>query len=385
MSRSRTLALARRIVLQFRRDRRTLGLLFVVPIVILSLLAYLIKLEAGKVSVGVVNKDGGVVVGSSGVLSLANGLVEEMKSGKAFSVTELKEEEADSWLKSGKGKAVIIFPEDFTQEFRQDGSSNIGVIMEGSEPQAGAAVLRNLGQILQALVVQLPALRGGMVQMPKVEPFKLEISYIYGGEEYDVLDYFAPALIAIFALFLVFLLTVVSFIRERTQGTIERLVASPLTRPEIVLGYMLGFSVFAFLQSLVILLFSVYALRIHYAGNLFIVFVVVLIITIGAVNLGIFLSAFARNELQAVQFFPLVILPQVFLSGVFWPIKNMPIFLQWIAYLLPLTYANSALREVMLKGRGLLESSVALNILALLLFASVFVVLGAFTLRREIA
>jgi ABC-2 type transport system permease protein len=211
------------------------------------------------------------------------------------------------------------------------------------------------------------------------------VSYLYGGPEFDPLDYFAPALIPTFAFLFVFLLTSVGFLRERTQGTFERLMASPLSRLELVFGYMIGFGLFALMQSAIILLFAVFVLRIDYAGNLGIVFLVEAVLTILAVNLGVLLSGFARNEFQAVQFMPIVFIPQILLAGVFWPVNDLPTWLRATAHTLPLTYANQALREVMIKGAGLQSSIVLTDLLVLVGFAVLFLGLGAAALRRQSA
>src|SRR3990170_4671361 len=161
-----------------------------------------------------------------------------------------------------------------------------------------------------------------------------------------VLDNIAPALLATMALFFSFLLTGISFLRERSQGTMERLMASPVSRLDIVLGYLFGFFVFALTQTLIVLLFTIYVLHVRYAGDLWQIFVFQVVIITGAVNLGIFISAFARNEFQMVQFIPLIIVPQIFLAGVLWPVEKMPEYLQWISRFLPLTYAVQGLRDI---------------------------------------
>jgi ABC transporter DrrB family efflux protein len=103
------------------------------------------------------------------------------------------------------------------------------------------------------------------------------------------------------------------------------------------------------------------------------------------VNLGIFLSTFARTELQIVQFIPIVIVPQALLGGVFWPIDRLPDILQAIAHVLPVTYAVDALREIMLKGSDLGAAAVRTDVVVLAAIALVFVVLGALTIKREVA
>ena len=195
-----------------------------------------------------------------------------------------------------------------------------------------------------------------------------------------VLDYIAPALLATLALFFGFLLTGISFLRERSQGTLERLMASPLSRMDIVVGYLCGFFIFALAQTLIILLFTIYVLDVNYHGDLWQIFVFQVVVIIGAVNLGIFISTFARNEFQMVQFIPLIILPQVFLCGVLWPVEQMPNYLQWLSTVLPLTYAVDGLRNIMLNGQNLMD--VGFDLAVLVGFTILISTLAAVTLRR---
>jgi ABC-2 type transport system permease protein len=195
-----------------------------------------------------------------------------------------------------------------------------------------------------------------------------------------VLDYIAPALLATLALFFGFLLTGISFHRERSQGTLERLMASPLSRLDIVVGYLFGFFIFALAQTLIILLFTIYVLNVNYHGDLWQIFVFQVVVIIGAVNLGIFISTFARNEFQMVQFIPLIILPQVFLCGVLWPVEQMPGYLQWLSVILPLTYAVDGLRNIMLSGKNLMDVGFELGVLVG--FAIFISIIAAVTLRR---
>ncbi len=196
-----------------------------------------------------------------------------------------------------------------------------------------------------------------------------------------VLDYIAPALLATLALFFGFLLTGISFLRERSQGTLERLMVSPVSRLDIVVGYLFGFFIFALVQTTIIVLFTVYVLDVHYRGDLWQIFVFQVIVIIGAVNLGIFISTFARNEFQMVQFIPLIILPQVFLCGVLWPVEQMPDYLQWLSAVMPLAYAVEGLRDIMLSGKDLVD--VGRQLAVLVGFAVIISVLAALTLRRR--
>ena len=218
-----------------------------------------------------------------------------------------------------------------------------------------------------------------IVLVPVVVMTLIGLSFPEGG----ILDYIAPALLATLALFFSFLLTGISFLRERSQGTLERLMASPVSRLDIVVGYLFGFFVFALTQTLIILLFTIYVLNVQYRGDLWQIFVFQIVIITGAVNLGIFISTFARNEFQMVQFIPLMLFPQVFLCGVIWPVEQMPDYLQWLSKILPLTYAVDGLRDIMLAGKNLLD--VGFELAVLVGFAVVISILAAITLRRGAA
>ena len=214
-------------------------------------------------------------------------------------------------------------------------------------------------------------------------PLVIEPSFLYGGPEYDSLDYIAPVYIVFIVFFFVFLLTCVFFLRERSQGTMERLMATPINRLEIVFGYMMGLGFFALIQSAVVLLFTVWVLDINYEGSLLLVFVIEVIMTMVATNMGIAASTFAANEFQVVQFIPLVLFPQAFLSGMVWAIEEMPAFLQPIARIMPMTYANQAMRDVMIKGQGLVD--IGDDLLILLGFAVLMIAASALTVQREVA
>ena len=375
MNSSRIRALAKRVIAQFRRDHRTMGLLFVVPIVIVSLLALIMRSSSGNTSLGVVNQDQGILGG----VGPGSVLVAALKTNDALTISEMTADQADVALKDGRIKAAVILPPEFSKTVLAERRVRFQLLLEGSNPTDTMSVMQALSQTAQKAVASLSTAAGA----PGAPTVDIETRYLYGGPQFDALDTFAPVYISFFIFFVVFLLTCVSFLRERMQGTLERLMATPVSSVEIVLGYAIGFSVFALVQSLLLLLWTVYALKVDHVGSLLNVFIVEAILTIVAVGMGIFLSIFARNELQAVQFIPIVIVPQAFLSGLFWPIKDMPGWLQPFSYIMPLTYATNALRDVMVKGFGLVQ--IAPNLVILIGLGAATLALAAASLRREIA
>ncbi len=195
------------------------------------------------------------------------------------------------------------------------------------------------------------------------------------------LDMAAPGILATLILFFGFLITGISFLRERTQGTLERMLVSPMSRMDIVAGYLLGLLVFALIQTLIMFFYMVYVLDINYQGSLWQILVFQALIGINAVSLGTFFSAFARNEFQMVQFIPMVIIPQIFTSGLFIPVSQLPVVLEWLSKFLPLTYGVEGIKALMQQGKSLLDIGNDIGILAA--FAVAFLVLAALTLKQK--
>ena len=366
----RIAAIALRIITQFRRDRRTLALIFAVPLIVLSLVSYLIDLKPSEIQFGVVNED-------QALISVADAIVNLMEENTDLQMVELSQSEAEAQLRNGKIQAALFFPADFTRNLIMAQGPTITLLLEGSDPQVVGYVRDSLEAAIPQALAGIPGMEGRSIN---IEP-----RFIYGGQDYSTMDYLGPAFIVLIPFFFVFLLTSISFLRERAQGTIERLLASPLSRAETVIGYMLGFGLFSFVQSLIILLFTVYVLDVHCEGNILTAILIVVIMVLTAVNIGIFVSTFAHNEFQAVQFVPLIIFPQALLGGLFWSIGSLPWFLRWMSYLMPITYANFAVEEVMIKGASALDWSVGSNLLILVAFTLALIVLSAVTLRRQIA
>jgi ABC-2 type transport system permease protein len=199
----------------------------------------------------------------------------------------------------------------------------------------------------------------------------------------QILNMTLPAILAMLILFFGFLLSGIAFLRERSQGTRERLMASPATRFDILVGYLLGFLLFAMLQTLILFFYAVYVLHAEFTGQLWQIIIFQILIGVLAVCLGIFVSAFARNEFQMIQFIPLIIVPQVFVCGLLFPVSGMPDYLQWLSKFLPLTYAVDGIRAMMLDGKGLTEIGKEVGVLAA--YAVALMVLAGISLRRNAA
>jgi ABC-2 type transport system permease protein len=178
-----------------------------------------------------------------------------------------------------------------------------------------------------------------------------------------------------------FLITSIAMLRERTSGTLERLLTTPLARLDLLLGYGLAFGVAAALQAVITVGVAVTVYDLDVAGSLWLVGLIAVLDALLGVALGLLASAFARTEFQAVQFMPLIVLPQFLLCGLLVPREAMPDWLHAISNVLPLTYAVEALQEV---GRSAVETATMWRDIGIIA-GCVLLALGlaAATLRRR--
>ncbi|MEF2967990.1 ABC transporter permease [Paenibacillus sp. M1] len=340
-------AIILRILRQFRRDKRTLALMLIAPLLVLWLMDLVFSGKAYEPNLGVVQ------VPQPMIASL------EQHGGKIFTYPNKKE--AEEALDKRTIDAIIA-PEN------TENGIGLAVELEGSEPSVNKAVLMLLQQVGEAF--QPDAAAGG----------KFNITYLHGSADMASIDQFGPILIGFFVFFFVFLIAGVSFLRERTTGTLERLLSTPLKRWELVVGYVGGFGIFTVLQALLISWFCVQVLGILMTGSFMFVLLLTLLLSMTALTLGILLSAFAGNELQMIQFIPLVIVPQLFLSGLF-PLDTLPEWLQRLKIIMPLTYGTDALGDVMIRGKG--WDAIAGNVFVLIGFSLLFMLLNVLALRKH--
>lgn len=343
----RVRAITLRILRQFIHDKRTMALMFIAPLLVLSLMSLVFNGDAYDPKIG--------VTGSAAVFTST--LETQNTDVFEYATAEL----GNTALRNGAIDALISL----------NGTSP-AVVLEGSNPAANQAVMMALQD---AILNQ--GLQAGAAGQQQMQP---QITYLYGSAEMKTIDRFGPIMIGVFVFFFVFLIAGVSFLRERTTGTLERLLSTPLKRWEIVLGYVCGFGIFTVIQALLISWFSIQVLGIMMAGSFGYVLLMTLLMAVTALTLGTLLSAFAANELQMIQFIPLVIVPQIFLSGLF-PLDTLPLWLQRIGMATPIYYGSDALMEIMIRGKG--WSAIRPDVYVLIGFSLLFMLLNVLALRKH--
>lgn len=338
----RVKAIMIRVMRQFFRDKRTLGMIIVAPMLILWLMSLVFNGDEYKPTIAFID--------------VPTTITAQFENQKCDVITSYTVEKAKAEMDKQNLDAII-----------QIKGNKPAVTLEGSDPTANKAVLFIAQKAFQQL-------------QPHEKRMDINTTYLHGSKDMEMFDNIGPFLIGYFVFFFVFLIAGVSFLRERTTGTLERLLATPLKRWEIVIGYVLGFGIFTTFQTGLIVWFSIKILDIMMEGSIWLVFLTTLLLAITALTLGTLLSAYANNELQMIQFIPLVIVPQIFFSGLF-NMDTMSPILKSLSVIMPLTYGGDAMKEVMLRGKG--WDTIALDIYVLIAFSLAFMILNIIALKKH--
>lgn len=395
-------ALVKRIIQQMVRDRRTLALLLIAPLFILTLMYFIFNGDTADPKLGIVGLD--------------HDLIEEL-------------EDVDIQVKHYDQANVDTVKDDKLDGLMQKKDDTFSLILENSDPSISSGLKVRIGQAASAYIENelideqkdLIDSQGNLVNkikelfssLPpeilstmdtedidlkeldsidkdeidnakeKLDELKekedIDTTYVYGDEDTEYFDVLSPLLVGFFVFFFVFLISGIGLLKERTSGTLERLMSSPIRRVEIVIAYLIGFGLFAIIQTVIVVSYSINVLDIVIVGSIWNVMLINLLLALVALSLGILLSTFAATEFQMIQFIPVVIVPQVFFSGIF-PLNQMADWLHNIAYIMPIYYGADALKSVMYKGFTL--DDVILDIIVLIIFALIFIVLNVIALRR---
>lgn len=348
----KTFIVAKRLIKQIGGDKRSIALLFFAPVFVLFLLHVILTSSTTKPTIDIISAPKEFV----SALEKTSNIVKSPSEANAISD-----------LKASKCDAYIIFND-----------NKMFVTIEGSDPTLSKLAMATINKALSDnLIFSIKTIPSS--NLNSATALKPEFKYLYGSESSSSFDSMAPLLMGFFIFFFVFLLAGVSFLRERISGTLDRILATPLKRSEIVLGYFFGFGLFVTLQTIVIQWVIVYGLKVPNASSFFNVLIINLLLAAGSLALGTLLSAFAKNEFQLFQFIPIVIVPQILFSGLF-DLKSAPQWVIILSKIFPLTYGATALKDTMIKGYSLSEVIFPTSIL--LLYAIFFIVLNIVVLKK---
>lgn len=387
----RTIAIMNRVLKELFRDKRTLALMFVAPILIMLLMSVIFNTN----SITDVNV---------ATVSVSSKLNEELGSLKHVTVKSydtkadakhaLNQETVDAIVqKSGKNYDLTYANTDSSKTtavklaFKNALTATSISQLKSALKQSTTAVAKLQAQLALAqkaangptasVTNHANAVTSKTSQSTSAP--KVTNHYVYGDQDTGYFAKMLPILMGFFVFFFVFLISGMALLKERTTGTLDRLLATPVKRSSIVFGYMLSYGILAILQTVLIVLVTVWLLGIEVVGSLVSVVLINLLLALVALAFGILLSTFANSEFQMMQFIPLVVVPQVFFSGII-PLDSMADWVKDISYMIPLKYSGDAVNEIIMRGTSIFK--LGGDMAVLLGFLIVLTVLNIVGLRR---
>lgn len=350
----RVKAIIIRIIKQTIHDKRTLALMMVAPMIVMTLVYFLFNSnEENLLNVGVYNTSSEF----NESLKDADLNIKEY-SNKNDIKNKITNQNLDAFIAKNNNELEITYENSSPINTKEIEAKVKSTILKDEILKISSKVNKNIGES---------------------NKISIDSSYVYSNEDLTYFDTLSPILIGFFVFFFVFLVSGISLLKERTTGTLDRLLSTPIKRSEIVLGYLIGYGIFAVIQTILIVLFSIYVLNITIEGNISLVVIVNILIALVALSLGLLLSTFANSEFQIMQFIPIIIVPQIFFTGLI-PIESMSIWLQNIARIMPLYYGASALSGIFVKGFNFYN--IYSDCIILIIFIIVLYTFNIFGLKR---
>lgn len=374
----RTLAITKKVLIELFRDKRSLALMFLAPILVMWLMNVMFsansKSEATIATVDVNQSITRKLRKIDGIDTVKyqdqKGAAKELKSHKVDAVIYYHDNKYDvTHANTDSGKTVLT-------------KQALNAALTKDSFQILTSKLKKTQKMQAKLIKANPLLAKTLPRAPKnkkTSNVKIVNHYQYGNKDTGFFAKMVPILLGFFVFLFVFLISGMALLKERTSGTLDRLLATPVRRSEIVFGYMFGYGIISIAQATVIVLATIWLLKIEVVGNIFNVILVSFLLALVALAFGLLLSTLAGSEFQMMQLIPIVIVPQVFFSGII-PLDTMANWVQYIGKVLPLTYTGDALTKIMLYGKGL--SSITGDILALLIFLVILIYLNVVGLKR---
>jgi ABC-2 type transport system permease protein len=374
----RALSVTKRIFRGLRNDKRTIALMFIAPILAMCVFGVAFSGDVKDVHVAVVNQDEGYQPSGIPVLVSISKMIIANFDKDVLKVDYVDtEDEGVQRVQKGGAYGVIVFPEHFTRDIyskMQNPSSSVSTTIEVRLDKSNVNVANAIAKAVSDAVLKT------MEDTGNAAPISVDADNAIYGKGAKFMDFFVPGIMAFVVFLLTTLLTLISFVGERTSGNLERLQATPLRASEIVIGYAIAFSIIGMLQSILLLVIGVTVFNIMIVGHIALAFLVIALLAVVSLSLGILLSSLAKREAQAIQFFPLIVLPTFLLAGIFWPVEAIPSWLRPLSYAIPPSYAVDATRSVMLRGWGI--GGIWIDIVALFGFAVAFLSLAVWSLQR---
>ncbi|AZZ60222.1 ABC transporter permease [Oenococcus sp. UCMA 16435] len=373
----RTLVIFERILKELSRDKRTLALVFLAPLLVLGLL-YLILQSNTNLSARL------------GTENVSPNLIKQLKKDSKINLVTIDNKKSISKNLKKYHLAALLKQQDqkLTVTYQNADTSLTAVVKENLVKSITKdrikSTINKSQQELTSLIKSMPiteqkAIENKLRNKKTGNSLSLSEKYIYGNANSSLFTAIAPVLVGFFVFFFVFLISGVSLLHERTTGTLGRLLTSPVKRQEIIAGYVGAYGLLAILQTIVVVIYAIYILGINSLGSVWLVMLINLLLALVALSMGLLVSTLASSEFQMIQFIPILIVPQVFFSGMF-NLSDMNSFWRIFAHIFPMYYGGDALIDVIKKGAGI--ENIGIDLLVLAAFAIILISINIIGLKR---
>ena len=373
---SRLVSIIRKEFVQIFRDKRTLGIILVIPILQLFLLGYSATNDVGNVPLAVFDQC--KCAGS-------RALVDAYRVADYFRVAYSVNSEAEirTLIENGNARAGLIIPPDYDTTLEQ-GKANAVFVLDGSDATAGSTTLAAATLVGQAHATGLllqKLERSGLDVSSLQPPLQIHIGVWYNPDL--VSSYFMiPGVIGMILYFITSILTANSVVRERERGTIEQLIVTPIRPWELVVGKITPYVILAFIDTLEVLAIGHWWFGVPVRGSLSLILACSGLMVLSGLGIGLFASTIANTQQEAMLTVWMTLLPGLFLSGFFFPIDAMPKVLQWVSYIIPLRYYLVIIRALLIKGVG--AGPIWIDILALAVFGIAIMTAASVRFRKRL-
>jgi ABC-2 type transport system permease protein len=352
-------AIAKKEMLQIRRDPLSLAMAFLMPALLLIIFGYAITLDVNNLTTIVYDRDRS---------SMSRELLAELTASQYFTIVRHAEtpHEIDSYLDKGKARVALSIPADFSRDLRAGRAAQLQIIVDGSDSNTATIALGYLTALTERYSLQL---NGGRAA-PAIDP-RVRVWY---NPELKSRNFIIPGLIAVIMVVIAALLTSLTVAREWERGTMEQLIATPVKPPELVLGKLIPYFLIGYLDMAITVVMAVFLFEVPLRGNVALLAVISAVFLFGGLSLGILISIVTKNQLVASQISMVAtFLPAFLLSGFMYAISNMPPVLQAVTRIVPARYFVAVLKGIFLKGsplRLLVWNALFLVIFGLLTFVA---------------
>lgn len=349
---NRVLAILRKEFIQIRRDPRTLAVMFLIPIVQLLLLGYAATTDVDHIPTAVLDRDN---------TAQSRELIEAYRASGYFDIRfyVAREAELRRLIDGGQARAAIIVPLGYAADLARDHRAQIGVIIDGSDPNVANTALAAAASVGQAQGAEI--VRELFHIDPEAQPGIEVRPRVWYNPELSSANFMIPGLIGTIMQLLTVFLTAMAVVRERERGTLEQLIVTPLRPGELIVGKLVPYVIIAFVDTLEILALGVWWFGVPIHGSIPLLLALAGLGLMTSLGLGLLISTVSNTQQEAMLLSYFIMLPSIFLSGFIFPREAMPRVLQLLSYGVPLTYFLIIVRGIILKGVGLelLASEVA--------------------------